>query len=90
MDNVTRSKVLDKMTTERDLRNQMRYFKETTLAEGMAQGMAEGMAQGMAEGMAQGMAQGRAETVKQMLAAGISAETIANALGISVEECLSL
>ena len=70
MDNVTRSKVLDKMTTERDLRNQMRYFKETTLAEGMAQG--------------------RAETVKQMLAAGISAETIANALGISVEECLSL
>ena len=82
MDNVTRSKVLDKMTTERDLRNQMRYFKETTLAEGMAQGMAEGMAQGMA--------QGRAETVKQMLAAGISAETIANALGISVEECLSL
>ena len=70
------------MTTERDLRNQMRYFKETTLAEGMAQGMAEGMAQGMA--------QGRAETVKQMLAAGISAETIANALGISVEECLSL
>ena len=68
----------------------MRYFKETTLAEGMAQGMAEGMAQGMAEGMAQGMAQGRAETVKQMLAAGISAETIANALGISVEECLSL
>ena len=86
MDNVTRSKVLDKMTTERDLRNQMRYFKETTLAEGMAQGMAEGMARGMA----QGMAQGRAETVKQMLAAGISAETIANALGISVEECLSL
>ena len=74
MDNVTRSKVLDKMTTERDLRNQMRYFKETTLAEGMAQGKVEG----------------RAETVKQMLAAGISAETIANALGISVEECLSL
>ena len=86
MDNVTRSKVLDKMTTERDLRNQMRYFKETTLAEGMAQGMAEGMAQGMA----QGKVEGRAETVKQMLAAGISAETIANALGISVEECLSL
>lgn len=78
MDNVTRSKVLDKMTTERDLRNQMRYFKETTLAEGMAQGMA------------QGKVEGRAETVKQMLAAGISAETIANALGISVEECLSL
>ena len=90
MDNVTRSKVLDKMTTERDLRNQMRYFKETTLAEGMAQGIAEGMAQGMAQGKVEGRAEGRAETVKQMLAAGISAETIANALGISVEECLSL
>ena len=73
MDNVTRSKVLDKMTTERDLRNQMRYFKETTLAEGREQGLAAG----------------RAETVSKMLAAGISAQIVADALGITVEECES-
>ena len=42
------------------------------------------------EGHAKGRAKGRAETVKKMLAAGISAETIANALGISVEECMAL
>ena len=33
---------------------------------------------------------GRAETVKKMLAAGISVEMIANALGMSVEEIESL
>ena len=42
------------------------------------------------EGHRKGHAKGRAETVKKMLAAGISAETIANALGISVEECMAL
>jgi predicted transposase/invertase (TIGR01784 family) len=85
MDKVTRSKVLDKMTTERDLRNQMRYFKETTLAEGREQGLAEGRAEGRAEGLAEG----RAETVRKMLVAGVSAQVVANALGITVEECES-
>lgn len=37
-----------------------------------------------------GRAEGRAETVKKMLAAGISVEMIANALGMSVEEIGSL
>ena len=37
-----------------------------------------------------GRAEGRAETVKKMLAAGISVEMIANALGMSVEEIKSL
>ena len=37
-----------------------------------------------------GRAEGRAETVKKMLAAGISVEMIANALGMSVEEIESL
>ena len=93
MDKVTRSKVLDKMTTERDLRNQMRYFKETTLAEGreqgLAEGRAEGRAEGLAEGLAEGRAEGRAETVRKMLVAGVSAQVVADALGITVEECES-
>ena len=37
---------------------------------------------GRAEGLAEGLAEGRAETVKKMLAAGISVEMIANALGM--------
>ena len=45
---------------------------------------------GRAEGLAEGRAEGRAETVKKMLAAGISVEMIANALGMSVEEIESL
>ena len=42
---------------------------------------------GIAEGHAEGLAEGRAETVRMMLAAGIPVETIADALGISIEEC---
>jgi predicted transposase/invertase (TIGR01784 family) len=41
MDNVTRSKILGNMTTERDLRNQMRYAIETATEEGLAKGRAE-------------------------------------------------
>ena len=39
------------------------------------------------DGIAEGHAEGRAEAVRMMLAAGIPVETIAGALGISVEEC---
>ena len=42
---------------------------------------------GIAEGRAEGLAEGRAEAVRMMLAAGIPVETIAGALGISIEEC---
>ena len=59
MDSVTRSKVLDKMTTERDLRNQIRYLKETAIAEGIAEGLAEGREKGLAEGREKGLAEGR-------------------------------
>ena len=47
----------------------------------------DGIAEGRAEGRAEGHAEGRAEAVRMMLAAGIPVETIAGALGISVEEC---
>ena len=39
------------------------------------------------DGIAEGHAEGRAEAVRMMLAAGIPVETIADALGISIEEC---
>ena len=42
MDQQTRDKVLDKMTTERDLRNQMAWAKQEAIEEGRAEGRAEG------------------------------------------------
>ena len=70
MDSVTRSKVLDKMTTERDLRNQIRYLKETAIAEGIAEGLAEGREKGLAEGREKGLAEGLAEGREKGLAEG--------------------
>ena len=77
MDQVTRNKVLDKMTTERDLINQMAYARKVAIEEGLAEGRAEGRAEE------------RAENIRKMLSAGIPAATLADALGITIEECLS-
>ena len=81
MDQETRDKLIRNMTTERDLRNQMAYARQVAIEEGHAEGYAEGRAEGRAEE--------RAVTVRKMLAAGVPAETIAGALGIAVDECLS-
>ena len=75
MDDITRTKVLHKMTTERDLRNQMAYAREEAIAEGRAEGRAEGLAEG------------RAETIRKMLAAGIPVSVIADALEMTLEQC---
>ena len=85
-----RFEILSKMTTERDLRNQMAYATQVGLEEGREQGLAEGRAKGMAEGRAEGRAVGRTETIRQMLKAGIAMETIANALDLTPEECEAL
>ena len=63
---------------------------EEGIAKGLEEGMAKGLEEGMAKGVKEGRAVGRAETVRMMIAAGISVEAISNALGISVEECQSL
>ena len=47
MDEVTRSKIIGKMTTERDLRNQIRYATETAKAEGRAEMISRMYAKGM-------------------------------------------
>lgn len=70
MDYDTRDKVLNKMTTERDLRNQMEYARQQAIAEGIAEGRAEG----------------RAETIRQLLASGMSLDVISDALNLSEEE----
>ncbi len=94
MDEDTRDKIIENMTTERDLKNQLDYARKVAIAEGlaegkaqgMAQGMEQGMAQGMEQGMAQGMAQEKLQIAKNMLAMGLDTETISKATGLSVDE----
>lgn len=75
------------MYDEKRRNGELAAAREDGIAEGHARGHAEGHAEGLAEGRAEGEAAGRAEAVRMMLAAGIPMETIAGALGISVEEC---
>lgn len=66
MDEVTRSKVIEKMTTERDLRNQMEYARQEAIAEGHAEGHAKGLA----------------EAARKMVASGMTHEVVADILQI--------
>ena len=61
----------------------------STAERSREEGRAEGRVEGLAEGRAEGRAEARAEIIAQMLAAGFPAEKVAEALGITVEECLS-
>ena len=78
MDSVTRSKVLDKMTTERDLRNQIRYLKETAIAEGRAEGHAEGHAEGRHAKAV--------EIALKLISNGMSKEEASEFVGIDVQD----
>ena len=78
MDEVTRSKIIEKMTTERDLRNQMEYARNEAIAEGHAEGFAIGHAEGHAEGLA--------EAARRMLASGFAPESVAEILQIPEEK----
>ena len=92
MDKETRDKVLHKMTTERDLRNQMAYARKEAIEEGLAEGRAEGRVEGRAEGRAEGRVEGRAEgraegvmeVARRMLAAGMDRVVIAEMTGLSI------
>ena len=75
------------MYDEKRRNGELAAAREDGIAEGLARGHAEGRAEGEAAGRAEGEAAGRAEAVRMMLAAGIPVETIADALGISIEEC---
>ena len=44
---------------------------------------------GMAKGLAEGVNEGKTEVIRKMLAAGIPASTIADALGITIDECMA-
>ena len=74
MDELTRFKIITKMTTERDLRNQMAYAKKEAIAEGRAEGLAEGRAEG------------RAEIARNLKAAGVDYAIISSATGLALED----
>ena len=74
MDQDTRDKVIHKMTTERDLRNQMAYARQEAIEEGLAEGRAEG----------------RAEVARGMLADGMPVDKIAKYTNLSIEEIEAL
>ena len=86
MDEITRSKILEKMTTERDLRNQMAYARKEAIEEGLAEGRAKGREEGREEG--------RAESCKaiagRMLHAGVTFEQIMEFTGLSLTEIRDL
>ena len=78
MDQKTRDKVLEKMTTERDLRNQMAYARKEAIEEGLAEGRAKGRAEGRAEKAL--------EIAVKLLKAGVSKEEVAEIVDISVDD----
>ena len=81
MDKQTRDKVLDKMTTERDLRNQMAWARQEAIEEGLAEGRAEGRAEGLAEGQ-----QSKAvEIALKLIATGMSKADAAAFVGVPQE-----
>ena len=82
MDKITRDKVLHKMTTERDLRNQMAYARKEAIAEGLAEGRAEGLAEGRAEGLAEATMQ----IARNMRSMELDVEVIAKVTGLTVGE----
>ena len=98
MDQETRDKVIHKMTTERDLRNQMAYARQEAIEEGIAEGLAEGLAKGLAKGIEEGLAKGLAKgdldraikVATQMLADGMPVDKIAKYTELSHEQIVAL
>ena len=98
MDKVTRDKVLHKMTTERDLRNQMAWARKEAIEEGLAEGLSKGLAEGLSKGLAEGIAKGIAkgslskslEIAGKMKELGVDISIIVQASGLSEEQILAL
>ena len=69
---------------EKDMYDERRLYGELEAARD------EGMEKGMEKGLAKGREEGKSDTVRKMLAAGIDAKVIADALEIPVEDILSI
>ena len=85
-----RIRYIQDMTTEQDIRNQIKYALETGREEGMAEGMADGMAKGMAEGRVKGREEERECIARNLLSSGVDYAVVAKATGLSEEKLRSL
>ncbi|MBO5499219.1 MAG: Rpn family recombination-promoting nuclease/putative transposase [Bacteroidales bacterium] len=86
MDSAIRQKVIEKMTTERDLKNQMDWALKEAIEEGLAEGIAKGRVEGRAEGRAEGINETRLEIAKRMLNKGMPEEEVADITALTLEE----
>lgn len=82
MDEGTRSKIIEHMTTERDLRNQMAYARKEAIEEGLAEGRERGLAEGREIE--------RRDLAKKLLQKGMPSEEVCDLTGLSVEELAKL
>ena len=69
---------------EKDMYDERRLYGELEAARD------EGMEKGLTKGLAKGREEGKSDTVRKMLAAGIDAKVIADALEIPVEDIMSI
>ncbi|NEO10064.1 MAG: hypothetical protein F6K51_32675, partial [Moorea sp. SIO3I8] len=80
----------DSLKVYRDMYNVTQTLIDETLEQGIEQGIKQGIKQGRAEGRAEGKAEGRQEEkqqiAKQMKAAGLPAQDIAQYTGLSMDE----
>ena len=82
MDQNIRDKVLHKMTTERDLRNQMAYARKVAIEEGLAEGLAEGLIQGSRSKAL--------DIAKKLLTIGMTVDEVANLVDLSADEIANI
>ena len=93
-----REKYDESLKTYRDRLAELAFAQqegmEKGIAKGMAKGIAKGRAEGLAKGMEEGLAEGRAEeklkNARNMKAAGISPELIAQITGLTPEAIAEL
>ena len=74
------------MTTERDIRNQIRYAEK----QGVEKGLARGMEKGLAQGMEQGKEQGAIEIARRMQDGKMAIEKIVEFTGLTEEQVRAL
>lgn len=86
MNEETRLKVLDSMTTERDLQNQFAYARK----QGFNEGREEGLEKGIEEGREVGREEGRMEMARKLKALGVDVTVIMEASGLSEEQIADL
>ncbi len=81
----------DVVSTERSfIDSALKRGMKQGFEQGMEKGIEQGMAKGMAKGIEKGKAEGRLENARKLLAVGVSAENIAKATGLTIDEIKSM